>query len=359
MLKRIFTLAVVLSASAAMIIGSTGTAARDGGDIAVAAGPGGTLVVAPDGSGDYTCIQAAINDFSVTEIVVMPGVYEENIQITKDLKIHAYDGPLTTVLDGSKHRRWTKGCGGPSVAQDNVIEINKALNVTIEGLCVTNGNCGINIVDDDRVTLRNCVFWANSSHGIQIQDNWTWQHSPRTTVYNCVCVANGGSGVFLGQYNGSGYHCPVVTLKNSILAQNDQYGISLSQPVYTADPGNVSLDYNCSTGNRLANYGPGIGQGQVIPDGPHSFTDSPYFINGNAGDFRLASWSRCIDAGSPGTGFMDPDGTTNDVGAYGGPGAATFFQNPTDGPIVRELTVTPGSVPQGTPLTIRAVGSVR
>jgi hypothetical protein len=56
---------------------------------------------------------------------------------------------------------------------------------------------------------------------------------------------------------------------------------------------------------------------------------------------------------------MDPDGTTNDVGAYGGPGAATFFDHPTDGPMVRELTVTPGSVPQGTPLTIRAVGSVR
>jgi hypothetical protein len=121
----------------------------------------------------------------------------------------------------------------------------------------------------------------------------------------------------------------------------------------------VSLDYNCCTGNKSANYGPGIGPGQPIPDGSHSFTDSPYFVKGNAGDFRLASWSRCIDAGAPGTGFMDPDGTTNDVGAYGGPGAATFFQNPTDGPIVRDLTVTPGSVPQGSPLTIRAVGSVR
>lgn len=325
------------------------------------AGMGGVVVVAPDGSGDYTCIQAAIDDYSVTEILVMPGVYDENIVITKDLIIRAYDGPLMTILDGSKHRRWTKGCGGQSVAQDNVIEINKALNVTIEGLCVTNGTCGINILDDDRVTLRNCVFWANQNYGIQIQDNWTWEHGPRTTIYNCVCVDNGASGIFVGQYHGNWGtdYCPVVLVRNSILIANIGWGIRLSQADNIQNASNISLDYNCCTGNNSANYGPGTGPGQPIPDGAHSFTDSPYFVRGNVGDFRLASWSPCIDAGAPGAGFMDPDGTTNDVGAYGGPGAATFFENPTDGPIVRELTVTPGSVPQGSTLRIRAKGSVR
>ena len=41
----------------------------------LAAGPGGVVIVAQDGSGDYDCIQAAINDYSSTEIVVMPGRY--------------------------------------------------------------------------------------------------------------------------------------------------------------------------------------------------------------------------------------------------------------------------------------------
>ena len=325
---------------------------------AAGAGPGGVVIVDRNGGGDYTCIQAAIDDYSVTEILVMPGAYEENILITKDLTIRAYDGPLMTILDGSKRRRWTRGCTGQSVAQDNVIEINKALNVTIEGLCVTNGRCGINIVDDDRVMLRNCVFWANQNHGVQIQNSWTSGHAPRTTIYNCVCVDNGGSGVFVGQCPAGRWHCPPVVIRNSILVANVAYGVQLySSSLYSAS--NVSLDYNCCTGNKTANYGPGIGPGQPVPDGPHSFTDSPYFVRGNIGDFRLADWSPCIDAGSPGSGFMDPDGTTNDVGAYGGPGAATFFESPADGPIVRELTVTPGSVAQGSTLRIQAKGSVR
>ena len=46
--------------------------------------PAGWVVVAQDGSGDYSCIQAAINDFGSTEILVMPGIYKENILITKD-----------------------------------------------------------------------------------------------------------------------------------------------------------------------------------------------------------------------------------------------------------------------------------
>jgi hypothetical protein len=356
MCKKMMSIASMCTYVAFALCGLTQTAAA--GDL------GGVVVVALDGSGDYTCIQAAINDYSVTEILVMPGMYVENILITKDLTIRAYDGPLMTILDGSKHRRWTKGCGGQSVAQDNVVEINKALNVTIEGLCVTNGMCGVNILDDDRVTLRNCVFWANQNHGIQIQDNWTWEHGPRTTIYNCICVDNGASGIFIGQYHhagmyGSDDHCPFTLVRNSILVANGQYGLRLSEPDRISEATNVSLDYNCCTGNTTSNYGPGIGPGQTISAGAHSFTDSPYFIQGNAGDFRLASWSPCIDAGAPGSGFMDPDGTTNDVGAYGGPGAATFFENPTDGPIVRELTVTPGSVAQGSTLRIRAKGSVR
>ena len=128
---------------------------------------------------------------------------------------------------------------------------------------------------------------------------------------------------------------------------------------YLYDVKNISLDYNCYSGNIEGNLGFCIGTGQTISEGKHSFTLSPNFVNGNAGDFRLRSDSPCVNRGSPGWSFMDADGTTNDVGAYGGPGAETFFDNPTDGPMVRSLAVSPGSVPQGSPLKIRAVGSVR
>jgi len=328
---------------------------------ALAAGPGGVVIVAQDSSGDYDCIQSAIDDYSSSEIIIMPGRYTENILITKDITIRAYDGPLTTIIDGSHHRRWVNGCSGQSVAQNNAIETNAALEITIAGLCITNGASGIKIQDDDRVTLRNCVFWANQNHGIEIKNNWQSGHEPRASIYNCISVDNGGSGVFIGQYHRYGYGsaCPILNMRNTILIANNEYGISLSVASSVGNATNVSLDYNCCTGNRFGNYGPNIGMDQTIPAGQNSIAASPYFVHGNAGDFRLTPWSPCVNAGSPGAGFMDPDGTINDMGAYGGSGAATFFESPIDGPIVREVTITPGTVAQGSTLTIRAKGSVR
>lgn len=45
---------------------------------------------------------------------------------------------------------------------------------------------------------------------------------------------------------------------------------------------------------------------------------NPLFIS--SGDFHLQSSSPCIDTGNPATQYNDPDGSRNDMGAYGGPG---------------------------------------
>lgn len=334
--------------------------------VAAAAGPGGVVVVAQDGTGDYTCIQAAIDDYDSMEIVVMPGVYKENISITKDITMSAVDGPLTTIIDGSEHRRWNKGCGVEPVIQNDAIVVGPGYHVILTGLCVTNGQNGISIRENAWVKLQNCVFWANHSYGIGIIDNWLKGQNPTTFIYNCICVDNGGSGVLIGQghFNYTGYItddvCPPVTIRNTILTANDGYAIEFAQCDRVVGTSNVSLDYNCYFGNAKGNFSCSIGiSGQPISQGTHSITKGSSFIHGSTGDFRLAPWSACIDAGSPGAGFMDPDGTPNDIGAYGGPGAATFFEGPADGPIVRELTVTPGAVAQGSTLRIQAKGSVR
>ena len=148
--------------------------------------PGGVVIVAQDGSGDYDSIQVAIDDYSSTEIIVMPGRYTENILITKDIVVKAYDGPLTTILDGSRQQRWENKSSGQTVAQSEAIVINKALKVLFQGLCVTNGTHGIVINEDDNVTVENCVFWANLQHGIYIADNHNQSHQPTTHIYNCV-----------------------------------------------------------------------------------------------------------------------------------------------------------------------------
>lgn len=56
---------------------------------------------------------------------------------------------------------------------------------------------------------------------------------------------------------------------------------------------------------------------------------------------------------------MDPDGTRNNMGAWGGPGAALFWDNPAGGPVITNLVVTPSSVPQGGTISIEATAEIR
>jgi hypothetical protein len=48
----------------------------------------------------------------------------------------------------------------------------------------------------------------------------------------------------------------------------------------------------------------------------------PMFTDSGGGDFRLKPGSPCLDAGNPDPIFNDPDGSRNDMGAYGGPEAS-------------------------------------
>jgi hypothetical protein len=47
----------------------------------------------------------------------------------------------------------------------------------------------------------------------------------------------------------------------------------------------------------------------------------PLFVNATIGDFRLNAGSPCIDTGDLAPQFNDPNGSRNDMGAYGGPKA--------------------------------------
>lgn len=45
----------------------------------------------------------------------------------------------------------------------------------------------------------------------------------------------------------------------------------------------------------------------------------PQFVDEDSGDYSTAAGSPLIDAGLPDSAYLDPDGTTNDIGLYGGP----------------------------------------
>lgn len=310
----------------------------------------------PNGDGTmakpYETIQKAIDDNECTEVVVYPGTYTENLLIGKSIRIYGYDGPLTTRIDGSQ--------GGP---QRDVITItDQGLDVRIEGLGISSGRYGVHQENAGVLSLRNCILCGNAQHGLYLQRNAVNQ-DVRVYLQNCVLTHNTGSGIYL--YSGPVGYFPTLTVLNCIFSSNTRYGIEDNSVSYCWDHwgGPVELDYNDFADNGLGKYTRVFDPGCQWGHGPHELSLSPSFVGGASADcgadFRLLPNSPCKDAGDPGVGFLDPDGTRNDIGAYGGPGARTFFTSPNDGPIVRDVIVKPSIIPKGETFTIKARGTIR
>lgn len=287
-------------------------------------------------------------------IMVYPGTYGENLQIKRSVKIYGYDGPNTTILDASAVS-----------GQQDAISINQSLDVTIEGLRISGGRNGIYLPTVGTLHARNCILAANSTYGILV-NRTDPAMAPTAYVYNCVFVKNGGSGIGLsGVYTSYAYSHANLTAFNNIFMQNGSYGIDMIPTSYgpTTSASNIVLDYNDSVENGVAVYCGFFGPGKSYAIGNNSISATPNFVGGIQGvsnqDFRLAPGSPCVDAGNPGDGWLDPDGTRSDLGAFGGQGAQTFYTSPNDGPIVRQLRIRQGMIPQGETFTIEATGAVR
>ena len=230
--------------------------------------------------------------------------------------------------------------------------------VKIQGFCVSGGYYGIHVQTSSQVLAANCVVTANDSHGIYAQ----WTNGTNVTyldLYNNVCMQNGGSGIYFLWSNT--YYCFYVNAKNNICTLNTRYGIEMA-----TDPDTyltrVMINFNDYSQNVLGPYGSHIGPAQSIVPGANETFNNPQFIGQTSGsgvDVRLQAASLCRKAGVDSAAFNNPDGTRNDQGAYGGPYAETFYESPSDGPIVKNLSIVEGSVPQGDTFTITATVAVR
>ena len=311
-------------------------------------GPGGTGT----SNAPYNTIQAALANNNASVIIIYPGTYSERLDVTRSVTILGYDGPHTTKLEAS--------AGGDAVS------LRSGISVTIQGLTISSGERGVYQPTTGTLYLKNCIICGNTSHGIMVERTES-QNAPNVFVDNCIVVANGGSGLYLTLYDFgyNGRYAPDVRAFNNIFSANQRFCVEANYDDWGRGyvGGTITLDYNDYVGSGLGNYSGLFGPGQEISVGTNSFTLAPEFIGGSAGicnqDFRLLPTSPCKNAGQPGLGWLNPDGTRNDLGAYGGPGAATFYTNPNDGPIIRNVTIDQGMVPKGSTFTIRATGAVR
>ncbi len=301
----------------------------------------------------YVTIQLAVNDPNATEVIIFPGVYKENLTINRNIKLVGYDGPNTTALDGS--------AGGTA------INIDRGFLVTIEGLKISSASTGIYQSTAGTLYVRNCVICGNTSNGIYVHRSETG-NAPYVYIDNCVFIANTGNGLYMQGIKAGTLrysYIPYIRLYNCIFVGNGSYGLdsNFTDWSYGLNSGGFTIDYNDFSDNGSGSYDPGLfGPGQEISVG-HAFTYAPEFVGGAGSDcdqdFRLAPGSQCRDAGQFGIGWLDPDGSRNDLGAFGGPGAQRFYTSPNDGPIVRDVKIDEGTVPRGGTFTIRATGAIR
>ena len=171
-----------------------------------------------------------------------------------------------------------------------------------------------------------------------------WGASP--TIKNNVITANTGSGIFFhtayDKWNPVNSAAPIIT--SNIVTDNGQYGLYDWQ-----QNANEVVIYNDVYNNAVGDY---LQTTSDLGD----IDDDPEFVNPSKDDYHLQEGSPCIDAGATGAVHVDPDGSRNDMGLYGGPFAALWIGS-YNGPIVTSFEVNPASVQQGGTSTGLATGT--
>lgn len=126
-------------------------------------------------------------------------------------------------------------------------------------------------------------------------------------LINVTVSRNTGFSAVINCYESS------LSLENTILWNNSPQEIYFSQ---NGNPNSITITYSDVQGGQ---------QGIVTNDnGTVNWLDGninadPLFVSYNRGDFHLQEGSPCIDTGNPDLEYNDPDGSRNDMGAYGGP----------------------------------------
>jgi parallel beta-helix repeat protein len=262
--------------------------------------------------GDYPTIQEGIDAANPGDIVmVATGTYPEEITLKADVDVIGA-GEGQSIIDGGGDPGDVVYAVGNSITNDT-----KFQGFTVTGAANSGGmpggggifcnsgaapeicNCrvegndqGIAMWNQSSAYLHNNVVVNNTYTGISI--------SSASLIINNTVAGNSN-----GMYDSGGW---LPTIMNNVVTGNSNIGLGC---VNNSVPTNFS--YNDVWGNGT-NY-------HYCSAGPGSISEDPVYVDETNGDYHLDTGSPCIDAGNPAAQYNDPDGSRNDMGAYGGPGA--------------------------------------
>ena len=174
----------------------------------------------------------------------------------------------------------------------------------------------------ENLRVHHNLFYANRASGIFFA---RWGHDgPRAhiAIYNNTVVDCGRQGHWAGATGGIDMKSPNVSdclIMNNLCAGNARFQIATFDNPGDANDllaeQNIRIAYNLSdvfrSDSRETHYGPVYG---LLGD--NAVTGDPRFVNAGDHDYHLRKGSPAIDAGCPDARFTDPDGSTNDIGAF-------------------------------------------
>ncbi len=216
----------------------------------------------------------------------------------------------TEVRDGGSRGIWLQDPDMAALIHDSRVTGNEVLGINV-------GIAADGFLDSSDITIRRNVIADNLTVGIQVQDS-------DARIVNNTLVNNGDWGL----YHATSFGTPSFWLdvRNNIIAGhegslggNDGYAVFTD---YAPTPCNI--EYTLLYGNDVdwdeVN-------GSPCTDGLGTLDDDPLFSDPDNGDYGLLAGSPAIDAGDPDEAYLDGDGSTNDLGATGGPTEAGLPDN--------------------------------
>ena len=256
--------------------------------------------------GQYPTIQQGIDAAGAGDIVmVAPGHYLEEISLKADVVVIGA-GEGLSIIDG----------GGDAGDVVRAIGNNINNNTKFKGFTVTGAISGGSMPGGGGIFCNSGASPEITNNRVEGNDQGiaTWNNAC-TYIHNNVVINNTYSGIDMssnatiinntiagnqyGIYDGGGYG---PTVMNNIVTSNSTFGIRAvgTQPVLT---------YNdvWANGTNYSNCTPGTG----------SLSENPLYQDTLTGNYHLQLGSPCIDTGNPLPAYNDPDGSRNNIGAYG------------------------------------------
>lgn len=195
-------------------------------------------------------------------------------------------------------------------------------NLYVTGNRAVEAGTGIYVVNSSGLTLTNTVVVGNAGTFDAIDDPAQVDLDDSNIAFINNVVADGDADGVRLNFGSTG------TFENNIFFDNgtDGFGVGLAD---NAAQSAANIQFNITFGNAEGDYFlngfvmTAAEANDFFPDDQifENFTANPLFNNPAGGDFTLQIGSPAIQAGDPNPVFDNPDGSRNDIGAYGGPGA--------------------------------------